>query len=191
MDDAHAPEIIRGQLNVMRTYLKARYRLSDLLMAQRNNRTTSNLKRWIENRAPNKDDLEEDSYKILKQSYMKRKDLQYLNKDEIVVCKRKGEYKVFYKYNSMVLPQLYQTEILFRSRDQMRHQGMETCINGQRSSLNGLARTTPVNLDFCMLVMSAIEGRYGAETHLKSIESSEFNELVHVDHQKNSMTATG
>ena len=29
MDDAHAPEIVSGQLNVMKTYLKARYRLSD------------------------------------------------------------------------------------------------------------------------------------------------------------------
>ena len=46
MDDAHAPEKISGQLNVVNTYLKeARYRLSDLLRAQRNDRMTSNLKR--------------------------------------------------------------------------------------------------------------------------------------------------
>ena len=30
MDDAHAPEIMSGQMNVVKTYLKARYRLSDL-----------------------------------------------------------------------------------------------------------------------------------------------------------------
>ena len=42
--------------------------------------------RWIENRKQR----EEDSYKILKQSFMKRKDLLYLNKDGIVACKRKG-----------------------------------------------------------------------------------------------------
>ena len=52
MDDAHAPEIMSGQLKVIKTYLKARYRLSDLLRAQRNDRMTSNLKRWIENGAP-------------------------------------------------------------------------------------------------------------------------------------------
>ena len=45
MDDAHAPEIMSGQLNVINTYLNARYRLSDLLRAQRNDRMTSNLKR--------------------------------------------------------------------------------------------------------------------------------------------------
>ena len=81
MDDAHAPDIISGQLNVVKTYLKARYRLSDILRAQRNDRMTSNLKSWIENGAPDKRDLEEDSYNTLKQFYMKRKYLLYLNKD--------------------------------------------------------------------------------------------------------------
>ena len=81
MDDAHAPEIMSGQMNVVKTYLKARYRLSDLLRAQRNDRMTSSLKRWIDNGAPDKGDLEEDSYKILKRFYLKRKDLLYLNKD--------------------------------------------------------------------------------------------------------------
>ena len=114
MDDAHAPEIMSGQLNMIKTYLKARYRLSDLLRAQRNDRMTSNLKRWIENGEGDKGDLEQDSYKILKQFYMKRKDLLYLNKDGIVACKWKEEDKVLYKYNSIVLPQLYQTELLFR-----------------------------------------------------------------------------
>ena len=86
MDDAHAPEIMSGQMNVVKTYLKARYRLSDLLRAQRIDRMTSSLKRWIENGAPDKGDLEEDSYKILKQFNLKRKDLLYLNKDGIVAC---------------------------------------------------------------------------------------------------------
>ena len=75
MDDAHAPEITSGQFNVVKTYLEARYRLSDLLRAQRNERMTVNLKRWIEKGDPDKGDLEKDSYKILKQFYMKRKDL--------------------------------------------------------------------------------------------------------------------
>ena len=70
MDDAHAPEIMSGQLNVAKTYLKARFRLSDLLRAQRNDRMTSNVKRSIENGAPDKGDLEEDNYKILKQFYL-------------------------------------------------------------------------------------------------------------------------
>ena len=129
MDAAHAPEIMSGQMNVVKTYLKARYRLSDLLRAQRKDRMTSSLKRWVENGAPDKGDLEEDSYKILKQFYLKRNDLLYLNKGGIVACKRKEEDKVLYKYNSIVLPQLYQTELLFRSHDQMGRQGVDKVYN--------------------------------------------------------------
>ena len=106
MDDAHAPKIMSGQLNVVKTNLKARYRQGDLLRAQRNDRMTSNLKRWVENGAADKGDFEENSYKILKQFYIKRKDLLYLNKDGIEACKRKEEDKVLYRYNSIVLPQL-------------------------------------------------------------------------------------
>ena len=72
---------------------------------------------------------EEDSYKILKHFYMKRKDLLYLNKDGIAACKRKKEDKILYKYNSIVLPQLYQTELLFRSHDLMGHQIMDKVDN--------------------------------------------------------------
>ena len=174
MDDAHAPEIISGQLNVVKTYLKARYRLSHILRAQRNDRMTSNLKRWIENGAPDKGDLEEDSYNTLKQFYLMRKYLLYLNKDGIVACKRKEEDKVLYKYNSIVLPQLYQTELLIRSQDQMGRQGVDKVYNRiqKRFERPGL--------------MNACE-----KYPLQSIESSVFNEMVQIDHQKICMTATG
>ena len=121
-EDTHQPNELNSQMRVMKTYLKARYRLSDLLRAQRNDRMTSNLKRWIENGSPEKRDLEEDSYHILRQYFMQKEGRLYLNKDGIVACKRRDENKVLYKYNAIVLPQLYQTELFFRSHDQMVHQ---------------------------------------------------------------------
>ena len=42
-----------------------------------------------------------------------------------------------------------------------------------------------------MLVMSAIEGTHEADTPLQSLEFSGYNEMVHIDHQKNCMRATG
>ena len=48
-DDTHHSDEMNRQLRVMKTYLKARYRLWDLLRAEKNDRMTSNLKRWIEN----------------------------------------------------------------------------------------------------------------------------------------------
>ena len=192
MDDAHAPEIMSGQMNVVRTYLKARYRLSDLLRAQRNDRMTSSLKRWIENGAPDKGDLEEDSYKILKQFYLKRSDLLYLNKDGIVACKRKEEDKVLYKYNSIVLPQLYQTELLFRSHDQMGHQGVDKVYNRiqKRFEWPGLRKACEKWIAACLSCQQAKDPRK-LRFLLQSIESSGFNEVVQIDHQKICMTAPG
>ena len=71
-EDTHQPNELNSQMTVMKTYLKARYRLSDLLRAQRNDRMTSNLKRWIETGSPEKEDLEEDSYRILRQYFMQK-----------------------------------------------------------------------------------------------------------------------
>ena len=79
----------------MKTYLKARYRLSDLLRAQRNDRMTSNLKMWIENGSPDKGDLEEDSYRILRQYFMQKEGRLYLNRDGIVTCKRREEERSY------------------------------------------------------------------------------------------------
>ena len=124
-EDTLQPKELISQIRVMKTYLKARYRLSDFLRAQRNDRMTSNLKRWIENGSPDKGDLEEDSYRILRQYFMQKEGRLYLNKDGIVACKRREEDRVLYKYNAIVLPQLYQPELLFRSHHQMGHQGID------------------------------------------------------------------
>ena len=192
MDDAHAPEIMSGQMNVVKTYLKARYRLSNLLRAQRKDRMTSSLKRWIENGAPDKGDLEEDSYKILKQFHLKGKDLLYLNKDGIVACKRKEEDKILYKYNSIVLQQLYQTELLFRSHDQMGHQGVDKVYNRiqKRFEWPGLKKACEKWIAACLSCQQAKDLRK-LRFPLQSIESSGFNEVVQIDHQKICMTATG
>ena len=44
-ENTHRPNDLNSQMRVMKTYLEARYRLSDLLRAQRNDRMTSNLKK--------------------------------------------------------------------------------------------------------------------------------------------------
>ena len=90
---------------------------------------TSNLKRWIENGAFDEGILEEDSHKILNQFYLKRMDVLHLNKDRNVACKRKEEDKVHCKFNSIVLPQLYQTELIFPSHNQMGHQCVDKVYN--------------------------------------------------------------
>ena len=69
-------------------------RLSDLIRAQKNDKMTSNLSKWIRTGSKEKGDLEEDSYKILSQFYKERKDLLYHTADGVVACKRKAEEKI-------------------------------------------------------------------------------------------------
>ena len=105
-DDTHQPDERNTQMRVMKTYLKARYRLSDLLRAQRNDRMTSNLKRWIENGASGKGDLDEDCFRILRQYFCAERGK--------VISERGwdcGLQDVRVHIKAIVLPQLYQTEL--------------------------------------------------------------------------------
>ena len=191
-EDTHQPNELNSQMRVMKTYLKARYRLSDLLRAQRNDRMTSNLKRWIENGAPDKGDLEEDSYRILRQYFMQKEGRLYLNKDGIVACRRREEDKVLYKYNAIVLPQLYQTELLFRSHDQMGHQGIDKVYQRilKRFEWPGMKKACEKWVTACLSCQQVKDPRK-LRFPLQLIESSEFNEVVQIDHQKICMTDRG
>ena len=70
-------------------------------------------------------DLEEDSYKIFSQFYKERKELLYHTAVGVVACRRKDKEKILHKHNLIILTQLYQAEVLFRSHDQMGHQGID------------------------------------------------------------------
>ena len=98
-DDIHNPGEMNGQIMALKEYFKARYRLSDLMRAQKNDKMTSNLSKWIRTRSKEKGDLEGDSYKILSQFYKERKDLLYHTADGVVACKRKDEEKILHKHN--------------------------------------------------------------------------------------------
>ena len=191
-EDTHQPNELNSQMRVMKTYLKARYRLSDLLRAQRNDRMTSNLKRWIENGSPDKGDLEEDSYRILRQHFMQKEGRLYLNKDGIVACKRREEDRVLYKYNAIVLPQLYQTELLIRSHDQLGHQGIDKVYQRilKRFEWPGMKKACEKWVT-AYLSCQQVKDPRKLRFPLQSIESSEFNEVVQIDHQKIRMTDNG
>ena len=191
-EDTHRPNELNSQMRVMKTYLEARYRFSDLLRAHRKDRMTSNLKRWIENGSPDKGDLEQDSYRILRQFFMQKEGRLYLNKDGIVACKRRDEDKVLYKYKAIVLPQLYHTELLFRSHNQMGHQGIDKVYQRilKRFEWPGMKKACEKWVTACLLCQQVKDPR-NLRFPLQSIESSEFNEVVQIDHQKICMTDSG
>ena len=84
--------------------------------------------------------LEEDSYKILSQIYKERKDLLYHTADGVVACRRNVKEKILHKHNLIILPPLYQTEVLFRLHDQMGHQGIDKVQLEYSTGLIGLRK---------------------------------------------------
>ena len=115
-----------------------------------------------------------------------------MNKDGIVACKRREEDRVLYKYNAIVLPQLYQTELLFRSHDQMGHQGIDKVYHRilKRFEWPGMRKACEKWVTACLSCQQVKDLRK-LRFPLQSIESSEFNEVVQIDHQKICMTDNG
>ena len=176
----------------LKEHVKARYRLSNLIRAQKNDKMTSNLSKWIRMGSKEKGDLEQDSYKILSQFYKEIKDLLYHTADGVVACKRKDEEKILHKHNLIILPQLYQTEVLFGSHDQMGHQGIDKVQQRRLLSLDwpGLRKACERWVNACLACMQVKDPRK-MKFPLKSVESSEFNEVVQIDYQKICMTESG
>ena len=87
---------------------------------------------------------------------------------------------------------MYQTEVLFRSHDQMGHQGIDKVQQRilHRFDWSGLrkARERWVN---AFLACLQVKDPRKMKFPLKSVESSEFNEVVQIDHQKICMTESG
>ena len=188
-DDIHNPGEMNGQIMALKEHVKARYRLSDLIGAQKNDKMTSNLSKWIRTGSKEKGELEEDSYKILSQFYKEWKDLLYHTADGVVACKRKDEEKISHKHNLIILPQLCQTEVLFRSHDQMGHQGIDKVQQRilHRFDWPGLRKACERWVNACLACLQVKDPRK-MKFPLKLVESSEFNEVVQTDHQKICMT---
>ena len=150
------------------------------------------MKRWIENGAPEKGDLEEVSYRIPRQYFMQKEGRLYLNKDRIVACRRREEDKVLYKYNAIVLLQLYQTELIFRSHDLMGHQGIDKVYQRllKRFEWPGMKKTCEKWVLACLSCQQVTDPRK-LRFPLQSIESSDFNEVPQIDYQKIGMTDSG
>ena len=191
-DDVHNPGEMNEQIMALKEHVKARYRLSGLIRVQKNDKMTSNLSKWIRMGSKEKGELEEDSYKILSQFYKERKELLYHTADGVVACKRKDEDKILHKHNLIILPQLYQTEVLFRSHDQMGHQGIDTVQQRilHRFDWPGLRKARERWVNACLACLQVKDPRK-MKFPLKSVESSEFNEVVQIDHQKICMTESG
>ena len=125
----------------------------------------------------------------MSQFYKERLGLLYHTAEDVVVCKRRDEEKVLHKHNLIILPQIYQTELLFGSHDQMGHQGTDKVQQSilHRYDWPGMRETCERRADACLSCLQVKDPRK-RKFPRKLVERSEFNEVVQIDHQKICMT---
>ena len=109
-----------------------------------------------------------------------------------MTCKRREEEKVLYKYNAIVLRQLYQTELLVRPHDQMGHQGVDKVYQMilKRFEWPGMKKVCEKWVTACLSCQQVKDPRK-LRFPLQSLESAEFNQVVQIHHQKKCMTDSG
>ena len=96
-----------------------------------------------------------------------------------MACKIREEDKVLYRYITIVLAQLYQTEFLFRPHDQMGHQGIDKVYQRIRKRFEwpGMKKACEKWVTACLSFQQVKDPRK-LRFPLQSIESSELNEVV-------------
>ena len=86
----------------------------------------------------------------------------------------------------IVMPQLYQHEILFRAHDAMGHQGISKVVARiqERHTWPGIRRSAGRCVGQCLTCQQVRDKPGAVRFHLKNIQSGYFNELVQYDHLK-------
>ena len=116
-------------------------------------------------------DLEDDCYDILSQLFKERKDLLYHTADGVVACSRRDEEKILHNHNLIM--------VLFRSHDRMGHQGIDKVQQRilHRFDWPGLRKGCERWVNACLSCLQVKDSRK-LKFPIKSVESSEFNEVV-------------
>ena len=109
-----------------------------------------------------------------------------------MACRRREEKKILHKHNLIILPQLYQTERLFRSHDQMVNQGEDRVqqIVLHRFDWPGMRKACESWVNACLSCLQVKDPRK-MKFPLKSVEISELNGVVQIDQQKICATDSG
>ena len=92
----------------------------------------------------------------------------------------------------IVMPQLYQHEILFCVHDAMGHQGIATVVARiqERHTWPGVRRSVGQYVSQCLKCQQVRDKPGNGRFHLKKLQSGYFNELVHYDQLKYSPRTT-
>ena len=168
--------------------------LKDLHLAQNRDVHLLALKKLMKNEPLDDTLFPEDVQDFAKRYYHQKKDLLFLNQNDILCVNYIPQQRAMHVRPSMiVMPQLYQHEILYRAHDESGHQGVGKVLARiqERHTWPGIKRDVVNHIKHCLTCQQTKHPAGNPCYPLQSINSSNFNDLVQFDHLKLCKTTSG
>ena len=158
--------------------------IKDLLLAQNRDVHVLAIKKLVAQESIDQDFLPDDVRAFARNYYKQKKDLLFVNKNGILCVKYPPQQRPLHERPCMiVMPQLYQHEILFRAHDAMGHQGIAKVVSRiqERHTWPVIRRSVGQYVSQCLTCQQVRDRPGDVRFHLKNIQSGYFNELVQYD----------
>ena len=136
----------------------------------------------------------EDVQDFARRYFHQKKDLLFLNPDDILCVNYVPQQRALHVRPCMiVMPQLYQHEILYRAHDESGHQGVGKVLARvqERHTWPGIKRDIVNHIKHCLTCQQTKHPAGNPCYPLQNINSSNFNDLVQFDHLKLCKTESG
>ena len=168
--------------------------LKDLHLAQNRDLHLLALKKLMKNEPLDDALFPEDVQDFAKRYFHQKKDLLFLNQNDILCVNYIPQQRAMHVRPCMiVMPQLYQHEILYRAHDESGHQGVGKVLARiqERHTWPGIKRDVVNHIKHCLTCQQTKHPAGNPCYPLQSINSSNFNDLVQFDHLKLCKTTSG
>ena len=168
--------------------------LKDLHLAQNRDVQLLALKKLMHSDPLDDNLFPKDVQDFAKRYYHQKKNLIFLNQNDILCVNYIPQQRAMHLRPCMiVMPQLYQHEILYQAHDETGHQGVGKVLARiqERHTWPGIKRDVVNHIKHCLTCQQTKHPTGNPRYPLQSINSSNFNDLVQFDHLKLWKTTSG
>ena len=161
--------------------------IKDLVLAQNRDVHVLALKKLVQCESLDNDVFPENVREFARNYFRQKKDLLFINKNDVLCVQYSPTQRPLHERPFMIImPQLYQHEILFRAHDAMGHQGISKVVARiqERHTWPGIRRSVGRYVGQCLTCQQVRDKPGDVQFQQKNIQSGYFNELVQYDHLK-------
>ena len=155
--------------------------IKDLVLAQNRDVHVLALKKLVQCESLDNDVFPENVREFARNYFRQKKDLLFINKNQVLCVQYSPTQRPLNERPCMIImPQLYQHEILFRAHDAMGHQSISKVVARiqERHTWPGIRRSVGRYVGQCLTCQQVRDKPGDVRFQLKNIQSGYFNELV-------------